>query len=115
MMDIDELERLAEENVTVLELMVIKVMIEGVKYGDQSRLNFVLDRTIGKVDSNVNIKLPAPTVVERFEGDEQVVLGRAGQRIEVAQSSTQGEDDVVVDGGLDDDVVVDGGLDEESE
>lgn len=58
----------ADKDRTVLELAVAKVALEAVKGGDISRIGFMLDRTIGRVKEEVEIKLPTPFIVENLEG-----------------------------------------------
>lgn len=38
-----------------LELMVIKVVMEAIKHGDEKKLGFLLDRLIGKVREEVHV------------------------------------------------------------
>jgi hypothetical protein len=59
-----------------LEFMIGKVMVECLKAGDYQRLNFILDRMIGKVTEKMEVKTPRPTVIKLI-GDEAeaIVLG----------------------------------------
>lgn len=41
-----------------MDLMIIKIIIEAIKKGDFTRLNFLLDRTIGKVKDTMDINNP---------------------------------------------------------
>ena len=45
--------RLTNPETTTLELMVGMVIKEGIVRGDQQRLNFILDRTFGKVKEQI--------------------------------------------------------------
>ena len=75
-MSIGELRKLMENpSVSTLDLMIGKIVIEAIKHGDQSRLNFILDRMIGKVTEKVEHKLPKPTVIKLFGEDAVMVLG----------------------------------------
>ena len=38
-----------------IDLMIIKIITTAINKGDQTRLNFLLDRTIGKVKDNVDV------------------------------------------------------------
>ena len=38
-----------------LDLVVIKVLIEAIRKGDEKRLGFLLDRTIGKVKEEIEV------------------------------------------------------------
>lgn len=57
-----------------LDLAVIKILIKTIKTGDSNGLNFLLDRTVGKVKEVRELQLPTPTIIVRPNG-EQVVLG----------------------------------------
>lgn len=59
---------------TMLEHMVGQITLRAVRDGDTQRLNFLLDRTIGKVKEVTEIQLPVPTIIERLNGD-QIELG----------------------------------------
>jgi hypothetical protein len=44
-------------------------VLKAEQHGDQNRINWILDRTIGKVKETKEIILPVPTIVERPNGD----------------------------------------------
>ena len=68
-MDFDELKKLMQDPATqTLELMIGRVIVESIKTGDQTRLNFILDRMIGKVVDKMEIKVPKPTMVKILDG-----------------------------------------------
>lgn len=61
-----------------LDLCVIKVLVESIKNGDEKRLNFLLERIIGKVkevrevhhsgsDSPIDLKKLTPTQLEQLK------------------------------------------------
>lgn len=52
----------------VLDHMVISIIIKALKHGDQNRMQFLLDRTIGRVKEVKEIVLPQPTYIERANG-----------------------------------------------
>jgi hypothetical protein len=58
-----------------LELIVASILAKGIELGDDKRLNMLLDRTIGKVTDKVEHKFPKRTVIERYNGQGEVVLG----------------------------------------
>ncbi len=58
----------------MLEIMVASVMAKAAKDGDYSRLDFLLNRSIGKVKDMLEVSQPKPFVVTRASG-EQLVLG----------------------------------------
>jgi len=77
----DELrEKMMSLDTPALELMIGKVMLECMKSGDDKRLNFILDRMVGKVTEKMEVKLPKPTVVKLIGEDAVMVLGHAEKR-----------------------------------
>ena len=67
-MSIDKLKATVTRKTTKsLDVMVIKIIIECIKFGDFSRLNFLLDRTIGKVKDKLDVNNPdgklAPQII----------------------------------------------------
>lgn len=67
-------DHMADPATPMLELMVGAVVMKAYQHGDQSRLNFILERTIGKVKDQVEVTLPEPTFVKRLNG-EVIELG----------------------------------------
>lgn len=67
-------DHMADPATPMLELMVGAVVMKAYQHGDQSRLNFILERTIGKVKDQVEVSLPEPTFVKRLNG-EVIELG----------------------------------------
>ena len=58
-MSLVELGEIAKDKTTPSkDLMVIKIITEAIKSGDQSRFNFLLERTIGKVKDSLDISNP---------------------------------------------------------
>lgn len=60
-------------NTTVLEAMIARVAQQAIRDGDQRRLDFMLDRTVGKVKEVTEIQLPKPMIVENLEGDSKLL------------------------------------------
>lgn len=50
---------------TTLEILVMSILIQAIKRGDHDRLNFVLDRLIGKVKNNVTLELETKSFHEQ--------------------------------------------------
>jgi len=50
------IELLKGGDLPAIEAMVVKVLTEAVRKGDEKRLNFVLDRLIGKVQENFKVE-----------------------------------------------------------
>lgn len=49
-------ENKTESEVNAMEMMIIKVILEGTKKGDYKHIDFILDRTIGKVKDVVEVQ-----------------------------------------------------------
>ncbi len=64
-----------DPNTPALDLVIIKVIVEAGKTGDHTRLNFLMDRTIGKVTEKIDVKLPKPTIVKLLGEDAALVVG----------------------------------------
>lgn len=66
-----------DKNNPVLEVLVARVLVEGIKKGDQTRLNFLLDRTVGKVvekfefDGNLNLNSAIVALIEDIENNNK--------------------------------------------
>lgn len=45
----------ANKKTPTIDLMIIKIITTAINKGDQTRLNFLLDRTIGKVKDSVDV------------------------------------------------------------
>lgn len=59
---------------TMLEIMVASVVVKAATHGDASRVQFLLDRAVGKVIENIEVNLPKPTVIEKLDGS-RVIAG----------------------------------------
>ena len=51
----DLAEHLNDKAIPVIEALIGKILIEGIKKGDHTRMDFLLNRLIGKVKDDVNI------------------------------------------------------------
>src|SRR6266581_3752396 len=48
-----------DENLPAIDVLVISIILQAIKHGDSARLNFLLDRLIGRVaDNPIRIELP---------------------------------------------------------
>lgn len=71
----DDLVAYAEDpKLTALDAMIASIVVKAVVNGDQQRLDFILNRLVGKVQDKVEVTMPKPFVVVRQSG-EQVVMG----------------------------------------
>lgn len=66
-----------------LDIFISKIILQGIKSGDQYKLNFIFDRLIGKVTDVKEIRLPKPTVIQRLDGSTVEL----GSRIEDKDST----------------------------
>jgi len=65
---------LADKSRQTIDHWICMIISKGIKEGDYRRLDFILDRLIGKVKDVKEITVPAPTIIQRRSG-EQVELG----------------------------------------
>lgn len=63
-----------DQDTPALEIMLASIIVKATTHGDHQRLNFILDRLVGKVKDVVQVELPKPTVIERLDGSS-VELG----------------------------------------
>lgn len=61
---------------TALELYVASMLAKGIKDGDVTRLDFLLNRTIGKVVERMDVGVAKPYVFEKTDGTK-LELGAA--------------------------------------
>lgn len=57
----------------VLEMMVARLMLKGIKDGTPTNLTFLFDRLIGKVKDQVEHSFPKPTVVKMLDGSTMIL------------------------------------------
>lgn len=67
-------EALENPETPCLEKAIAKALQVAVHEGDITKINFILDRTIGKVTEKVEISTPKPYIIQRLDGTE-IVLG----------------------------------------
>ncbi len=80
-MNSSELElAITDPETPAMELMLAKIIKKSAEAGDHFRLNFLLDRTIGKVTEKINVKMPKPTVIKLLGEDAAVVVGSIGNK-----------------------------------
>jgi hypothetical protein len=80
---VEELEKVCKDKkTTVLEGMIARVAMKAIQEGDPKRLDFMLDRTIGKVKEVKEIQLPKPMIVENLEDGNKTLLGAKEETIE---------------------------------
>jgi hypothetical protein len=71
----DELKAaLADTATPMFEIMVASIIAQAAQKGDQVRLDFILNRVVGKVTDRIEHSTPKPFVIERSDGS-QLVLG----------------------------------------
>ena len=58
-----------------IQVLIAAIMIKGVSFGDYASLDFIFNRSIGKVTEKVEHKLPKPTVMKLIGSDAVMVFG----------------------------------------
>lgn len=71
---------LKNENLKGVDELIGKVFNRVLKEGDFKGLDFMLDRTIGKVVHKIEPLMPAPTIITRLNGDT-IELGSEPKQI----------------------------------
>lgn len=64
--DLDEV--LQDPNAKPIDQVIVRIILEAIEKGDPVRLDFLLQRLIGKVATKIEHSVPIPTVIERIEG-----------------------------------------------
>ena len=73
--DMDEIEAVLDDRKRqVFDHWIAKIITKGIQEGDYRRLDFIMDRLIGKVTEKKEISVPKPTIIRRRNG-ETVELG----------------------------------------
>lgn len=68
----------AEGNLPAKDALAITLIVEGGYKGNPSLINTLLERKFGKIKETVELKMPAPTVIKRFENTQPILeLGSA--------------------------------------
>ncbi len=71
--NIEELEvLLKDKKMSAMDHWAGRIVLNGIKNGDSVRLNFMLDRLIGKVTDKVEHSLPRPLVIEYEDGTKTI-------------------------------------------
>lgn len=87
------------DDLTNLEVMIISVIMHAKKYGDYKRLDFLLDRLVGKVVDKVEVATPRPTVIKLLEGGEMHLTSEMVEPIDVSNVEEKKEEEKINDGG----------------
>lgn len=86
-----ELTAVIEDRTTpAINITICVILAKAMQDGDYTRLNFLLDRSIGKVKENVEITIPKPTIIERLDGS-QMQLGHDKPKIIDAEYDDEGD------------------------
>lgn len=65
---------ISSESTPMMELMVASIVAQAAQKGDHQRLDFVLNRLVGKVKDQIEVKNVTPFVIKHASGD-QTILG----------------------------------------
>ena len=73
---VTELEEiLKDKNNKVIDHLIGRIALLGIVKGDQARLSFILDRMIGKVTEEQELKVIEPFIIESFDKKKKVTCG----------------------------------------
>lgn len=81
-------ESISSPTTPMMELMVASIVAQAAQKGDHQRLDFVLNRLVGKVKDQIEVTQVTPFVIKHTTG-EQTVLGARQARI--GDGSEEGE------------------------
>lgn len=77
--------RLADSSASALDHLIGSIIVKGIHHGDQRRLDFLLDRIIGKVPTQVDARLEGSGAGDSFTAEfmsrdqfEQLILSARG-------------------------------------
>ena len=73
MTDYDVSRVLNDPKTSKFERIVAKILDKADQQGDSMRLDFLLNRTIGKVTEKVQHTLPRPMVIQRSDGSQTIL------------------------------------------
>lgn len=80
-MNAEELKRIYQDpGVPVFDKALVKVLMNNAANGDYKGINFILDRTAGKVKEKVEITAPKPMVVKLYGEEAALLLGTEKSR-----------------------------------
>jgi hypothetical protein len=86
------MERISSGDATMLEGLIGSIMQKGIQDGSYAHLNFLFERTVGKVKDSLEVSLPTPFIVRRQDGSE-VVMGAKPSKGEASSESEDKEND----------------------
>lgn len=67
-------DRVKDEKIPIIDVIISKALLLAAD-GNIPSLNLILDRAIGKVKEEVEIRLPKPMIIDNLETNQQMLLG----------------------------------------
>ena len=59
---------------TAADQVICSVLLKAIEHGDEKRLDFILNRTIGKVPDKLDATIyPKPTIIEKLDGSVEIL------------------------------------------
>ena len=71
---VTEIKRLMRtDSMTGMDKFILSIVYKGIVCGDAQRFGFLLDRMIGKVKDQVEISSPKPIIIDKLDGEKEVL------------------------------------------
>lgn len=73
-MNISELESYTQDSsVPAIEVILASILQRAIRDGDHTRLDFILNRLIGKVKEKIDVDLPKPFIIQDLSGNRTIL------------------------------------------
>ncbi len=73
--------KIKDPKTPMIEMIAASIMAQAAQKGDHTRLDFILQRMIGKVKDQVEISTPQPFILKKRDGEE-IVMGVETKELE---------------------------------
>ena len=66
-------EIIRDQESSALKVLICSAIIKGIQSGNFMVMDAILNRVVGKVKDELEVKLPRPTIIEHLNGDKTVL------------------------------------------